>query len=181
MFLMSTVIRACAVGAVAALGIVAAVAGQDRPSPAPAGSGMDALLVEVRALRADMNQAASASMRAQLVGMRLQLQEQRITSLARQLADTQERLRGQEDAMAPLAAQLKMFEGPDVDASEKQETEHLLGPIKAQLAQFDKAVQQLRQEENSVSQLLAEEQSRWTRFNALVEELEKAAAVKPVR
>src|SRR6186997_289339 len=61
-------------GIVAALLLAASVSGQGRQPATPT----DELLTEVRALRADINNAAKSEMRAQLLGMRLQLQEQRI-------------------------------------------------------------------------------------------------------
>lgn len=173
---MSGPTRLLAAAVLAAGGLGAAASVQARQTaPAPAAS-MEQLLAEARGLRAEIRDAAASSLRAQLVGMRLQLQEQRITTLSRQLSDIQEKLRSQEGAMVPLTAALKMFKEDD---DNKEELEMITAPLKAQLAQLEKAVQQLKQEEVGASQLLAEEQSRWTRFNALVEELEKSAAARP--
>src|SRR5687768_3086933 len=97
--------RVAIVGSVVLLLAAAAVSGQGRQPATPA----DELLAEVRALRADVNNAARAGMRAQLLGMRLQLQEQRIGVVSRQLTEVQERLRANSQAQATLAAQLKMF------------------------------------------------------------------------
>jgi hypothetical protein len=168
---MSGVTRILAAVAIVGSGVVGVVAGQARPA-APAT--MDDLLAEVRALRGEIREAAGSSMRAQLVGMRLQLQEQRITTLSRQLSDTQEKLRDQEADVIRVTSALKMFARDD--DTKPEEMNMVTGPLRAQLAQLEKAVQQLKQDEIDASQLLAEEQSRWTRFNALVEELERAAA-----
>jgi chromosome segregation ATPase len=54
--------------------------------------GQDALLAEVRALRAELHEAANASIRAQLYAVGLQLQEQRALAAGRQLADAQREL-----------------------------------------------------------------------------------------
>ena len=171
---MSGALRAFATGAMVVLGLVSGVSGQVKSTPAPSGT-MEDLIVEVRALRTEINQAAAASMRAQLLGIRLQLQEQRINVAARQLGDTQERQRQNEQARATLAAQLKMFD-KDAKPEEKEELEHVFGPLRAQLEQLEKADQQLKTEEMAMSQLLTEEQSRWSLFNAQIEELEKAAS-----
>src|SRR5215510_14034114 len=56
------------------------------------GSGADALLAEVRALRAEVNDATSASVRMQLLIARLQLQEGRVVAVSRQLADARDAL-----------------------------------------------------------------------------------------
>src|SRR6186997_2448185 len=106
--------RIAILGSVAGLLFAAAVSGQGRQPATPA----DELLAEVRGLRADVNNTARAQMRAQLLGMRLQLQEQRIGFVSRQLADVQERLRANQQAHTTLATQMKAFpfnsEEPDV-------------------------------------------------------------------
>ena len=101
--------RIAIVGSIAVLLLAAAVSGQGRQPATPA----DELLAEVRALRAEVNNAARAGMRAQLLGMRLQLQEQRIGVVSRQLAEVQERLRANGQTQTTLAAQLKMFPWAD--------------------------------------------------------------------
>ena len=96
--------RIAIAGSVALLLLAAAVSGQGRQPATPA----DELLAEVRALRAEVNNAARAGMRAQLLGMRLQLQEQRIGVVSRQLTEVQERLRANQQAQTALAAQREM-------------------------------------------------------------------------
>jgi hypothetical protein len=168
--------RIAMLGSVAVLLLAAAVSGQGRQPAAPA----DDLLAEVRALRADINNAARSAMRAQLLGMRLQLQEQRIGVVSRQLTEVQEKLRANEQAKTTLAAQLKMF--PWADSAEKTEKDdaegfaQLLAPFKAAMAESERTDQRLKGEEADLQQLLAAEQSRWAAFNAQIEELERAAA-----
>jgi hypothetical protein len=166
--------RIAIVGSVAVLLLAAAVSGQGRQPAPPA----DELLAEVRALRAEVNNAARSGMRAQLLGMRLQLQEQRITALSRQLADVQERLRANGQAQTTLAAQLKMF--PFADAAQQEDAGELFGqilaPFKGHQAELERADQRLKSEEADLQRLLAAEQSRWAAFNAQIEELERAAA-----
>jgi hypothetical protein len=57
--------------------------------PRVEGSTADALLAEVRALRAEVTQVTSAGIRTQVLVARLQLQEQRVLNAARQLAEAQ--------------------------------------------------------------------------------------------
>ena len=59
-------------------------------------------MTEVRALRADIQQMADASIRAQLLVARLQVQEQRIAGIARQLAETEEQMRALEGVRNPI-------------------------------------------------------------------------------
>ena len=76
-------------GVAAVLGAAGlAAAGQTDRSP----DVLNALLVEVRGLRAAMEQMASAGPRIELALGRLQLQEQRVNNLLRRHVDVRERL-----------------------------------------------------------------------------------------
>ena len=167
--------RIAIAGTVAVLLLAAAVSGQGRQPATPA----DELLAEVRALRAEVNNAARAGMRAQLLGMRLQLQEQRIGVVSRQLTEVQEGLRANQQAQASLAAQLKMFAGLGLaDPAKQDEAEGfgpILAPFKGHQAELERTDQRLKSEEADLQRLLAAEQARWTGFNAQIEELERAA------
>src|SRR5687768_2928 len=65
------------------VGVMAVATAQAQREPAST----DDLLTEVRGLRSEINEAAGASIRAQLLVARLQLQEHRITTLAGQLEE----------------------------------------------------------------------------------------------
>jgi chromosome segregation ATPase len=162
---------------------VAAAAGQGGQPPARAATSDEQLLAEVRALRTEIADAANAAMRAQLLAMRLQLQEQRIGVIVRQLSDVQERIRTSDRAKDALATQMKMFEGMAKEESqEKNEELHpVIEPLRAQLAVLETSDQSLKAEEANISTMLAQEQARWSSFNAQVEELERAAIRKPPR
>jgi chromosome segregation ATPase len=167
---------AVAIGVVMVAGVLA----QSGQNVAPAGS-MREILDELRGLRADLAQAHRASQRVQLLGMRLQLQEQRISFVGRHLTDVQERLRANERAKDPLVAGLKMFEGKSNDETDKDELAHIIGPVKSQIAALEKTDRELRADEAEASRMLAEEQARWTNLNAQIEELERSLAAKAVR
>jgi hypothetical protein len=164
----------------AALGLGAAVSGQ-AAQPAPARTQMDELLAEVRAIRADLDRAAATSLRGQLLGMRLQLQEQRISTIARQLSDVQQRLRDNAQTRASMLGPLKMFAGmKEPGQPEKPDEANMmkmfLGPLKEQLAALDKSDAELKAEESMLTGQLHDEQNRWTAFNAQIEEMERASA-----
>jgi hypothetical protein len=177
--------RIVIVGSVAVLLLGAAVSGQGRPAGHSSRDGQpatpaDELLTEVRALRAEVNNAARASMRAQLLGMRLQLQEQRIGLVSRQLTEVQERLRANQQAQTALGSQLKMFSGMGLaDPAKADEAAegfaHILAPFKGHQAELEQTDQRLKSEEADLQRILAAEQARWTAFNAQIEELERAA------
>ena len=174
--------RACVAGALI-LGCVAVVSGQGR-QPAPAGTSEEQLLAEIRGLRAEIAEIANAAMRAQLLAMRLQLQEQRIGVIVRQLSDVQERIRSNDRAKDALAAQLKMFEEMTTtkESQEKaEEFKHFVEPLRQQLGILEKSDLSLKAEEANISSMLASEQARWSTFNGQVEELERAAIQKPPR
>ena len=175
--------RAIAFGGVLVLAVAAVVSGQAGQPATPARSQMDELLVEVRAIRADLDRAAAASLHGQLLGMRLQLQEQRIAALSRQLSDVQERLRSNQQARTSLATALSMFGGnkEQPSADERQAMNMIFGPMKQQVAALDKADADLKVEESALIGQLQEEQNRWTAFNGQVEELERASAGRNIR
>ena len=168
--------RIALLGSVAVLLLAAAVSGQGRQPAAPA----DELLAEVRALRAEINSASRAALRAQLLGMRLQLQEQRIGVVSRQLTEVQERLRANAQAQTALAAQLKAFPFMNPDQQdEAKEIGQIFAPLQEHLAELERTDQRLKNEDADLQRLLAVEQARWTGFNAQIEELERAAAGAP--
>jgi hypothetical protein len=170
--------RAVIAGGLLALGVAVVVSGQAGPLPAPGRTPMDELLIEVRAIRADLDRAAAVSLRGQLLGMRLQLQEQRLAAISRQLSDVQERLRANQGARTSLAGTLSMFAGNKDQASpeERQQMNMMFAPLKQQLAALDKADVDLKAEESALIGQLHEEQNRWTAFNGQVEELERSSA-----
>lgn len=174
----SRVSRAFLCGGFLLVAVVAVVSGQAGQSAPPARTQMDELLAEVRAIRADLDRASAASLRGQLLGMRLQLQEQRITALARQLSEVQERLRTSAQTRVTLLSALKMFGGQREEASadEKKAMELAFGPVKQQLAGLDASDAELRQEEATLMAQLQQEQNRWAEFNGQVEELERASS-----
>jgi len=176
-------LRMLLLGGLLAGGLAAAVSGQAGPPAAPARTQMDELLTEVRAIRADLDRASAASLRGQLLGMRLQLQEQRITTLSRQLSDVQQRLRANQQARLSLSSSLAMFGGQkdEPSSAERKQMDFIFAPLKDQLALLDKADADLKQEESALLAQLQQEQNRWTTFNGQIEELERAASGKAIR
>src|SRR6185503_3038870 len=92
----------------AAIGLTSIGASRAASSQPASASSADALLAEVRAIRADLNNVAGSSIRTQLLVARLQLQEQRINTVARQLSDVQAQLLG--TSLAPMTARLRQLE-----------------------------------------------------------------------
>jgi hypothetical protein len=153
-------------------GVTSAQSGSAAAVPA---SSSDALLAEIRALRADLNQRLDASIRAQLLVARLQVQEQRITTLSRQLAEVQQQLQSNQQARAPLEAQLKTFEAAHANstAADKPGADFFIGTLRSQVEAMTKNDEELKRQQLYLSGVIADEQSRWTAFNARLEELEQ--------
>ena len=148
----------------------ALLAGQ-APAPAPRPASMDDVVAEVRALRVEMKQSAEASLRAQLLVARLQVEEQRIAGLARQLSETEQQIRGLESARNPwLEQMLKDF---DKNPPEPGQPDMMAG-VRAQFEKIQNGDPVLNERQASLSRQLADEQARWMAFNAQLEALEKA-------
>jgi hypothetical protein len=127
-------------------------------------------VAEVRALRAEMKQTADASLRAQLLVARLQVEEQRIAGLARQLSETEQQMRALEGARNPMLEQMiKQFDQEPREAGEPD----MFAGIRAQLEKIQNGDPVLNERQASLSRQLADEQARWVAFNAQLEALEK--------
>jgi chromosome segregation ATPase len=149
-----------------------------RQSGTPQEDVLPALLVEVRGLRAAMEQMASAGPRVQLALGRVQLQEQRVNNLMRRAEEArshlgeaqrayeqaQQRLRGIQDAIRDPNPQ-----GPGVAELQgaQRETEREVGRLAAE-------IQRLTADSATIDADLATEQGRWIDLNQRMEALEQS-------
>jgi hypothetical protein len=140
-------------------------------APAPRTATMDDVVAEIRALRADIQRMAEASVRAQLLVARLQVQEQRLSGLARELAQTDEQLRGMEAARNPFTEM--MLKELDAQPAKEPAEADFAAAFKAQLERIQNGDPALKERQASLKQLIAEEQARWAVFNAQLEALER--------
>jgi predicted nucleic acid-binding Zn-ribbon protein len=159
--------------AVIGAGVIALAAGI-------AGQGVtsnDPLLAEVRALRAELNQAAGASIRTQLLVARLTLQEQRINTVAKQLADVQLQRAGNEGGLAQMSARIAQLEEANrnnaTTAETRQQFDKEIMGLKAPMSQMRQRSQELSAQEATLSGQLGSEQSRWMDFNSRLDEIER--------
>lgn len=135
---------------------------------------MDDLISEVRALRAEIQLMADTSIRAQLLVARLQVQEERIAGIARQLAETEEQIRALDGARNPFLTH--MMKSLEQEPAEPGAAEMFAG-MKAQLDKIENGDPVLKQRRADLSRVLSEEQARWAAFNTQLEELERLTAV----
>lgn len=143
---------------------------------------LPALLIEVRGLRAAMEQMASAGPRVQLALGRLQLQEQRVNTLLRRIESVQTELAGALQASDHSRQEFTKFENALKSArlgpEEREHVENTLPELKSAHARALANVQRLQVEESGLTQELAAEQGRWTEINRQMEELERALTRK---
>ena len=163
--------------AVVAIGGMAIVAAQSASNAAG-----DPLLQEVRALRADVNHAASTGIRAQLLIARLQSQEQRINVLSGQLTDLRRQLTTQRSGRADMASQLNQCEqtlaAPAVANDHLASLQNECRALARTIRQADQEQQQLEAQETEVVNQLATEQSRWVDFNSRLAEIERQLTIR---
>ena len=168
-----------AVIVVGVIALVAGTAGQTTSSNDPL------LLAEVRALRADLAQAAGTSIRTQLLVARLQLQEQRITSVAKQLEETRVQLASMPGGVLQIEQELQQLDeqsrDPNAPAERRRDIERAVPETKARLADMQRQIAALTDRESTLAATLAGEQSRWVDFNSRLDEIERELAQRAVR
>jgi chromosome segregation ATPase len=161
------------VTAVALVGVAYAQAGRSSGA-----DGMDQLLSEVRALRAELKQASAASMRMQLLVARLSLQEQRIAALSRQSTDLQEQLATATQERSSTAEQLsrmtQALQGAVVPTEQQRDMEIEIASFKGRLAEQEQRELRLQTQFDQLSRTIFSEQSRWTEFNQRLDDLERS-------
>jgi hypothetical protein len=124
-----------------AIGFTAFASAQMRQGQAS----LDDVLVELRGIRADLAETSSASVRAQLLMARLQLQQQRIFGLARQMGDLQNQA-----VMLRQRAQ-----GAD-------------------FAQIQQQMQEIANQEAELNHQISMEQGRWSEYSDRLDTLERS-------
>ena len=135
----------------------------------------DPLLAEVRALRAELNQAAGTSIRTQLLVARLSLQEQRINVISKQLADVQMQRSVNDGGLAQMSSQQKQIEDRlrgQMASEIRQAFESEVVAMKGPMNQMRQRSQELQSQESALSGQLAGEQSRWIDFNSRLDQIE---------
>ena len=174
-------------GWLAVVVIAAAVVNLSGQSPQPARQEdvLGALLVEVKGLRAAMEQMASAGPRVQLFASRLQLQETRINNMIRRLDTVRDRLAEAQAEVTRLQGEEKQLEaafGEQKTATTAEAREEvnmltmMMSGMKAKIATAQGNVTRAMAEEAQIVADLATEQARWVAINQQLDELERALA-----
>jgi hypothetical protein len=172
---------AFALSAILVVGAAGSAGGQQRTPAATAPATMEDVLNELRALRTELRESSAASLRAQLLVARLQLQEQRINTVWRQLAEVQDKIEANDKGRTAPEQIFKLM-GLEAGAEPPKEMAPMLEMFKNQMAASEKTDADLKLRQAELMQLMTQEQSRWTAFNAQLEALEKAlTAIAPRR
>jgi DNA repair exonuclease SbcCD ATPase subunit len=146
-----------------------------------------ALLVEVKGLRAAMEEMASTSARSQLLVGRLQLQEGRITSMTRRLDTVRDALAAARHELDEAQNQLTSLQTPQTPGAEKEQGLAALiksfGFVKVEDVQREvvtrqETVNRLASEEQQLVQQITAEQARWVDINQRLDELERSLVKK---
>jgi chromosome segregation ATPase len=155
----------------AALALAGVASGQARRPDAT----LDELVVEVQALRAEMNQAAAASIKTQLLVGRLQMEDQRIFGVVRELETVQNELASSAQGRADGASRLKALEDALISTSgaAREDVERELSALRGASDQADRRLQALKRRESGLAKELQDEQARWTEINARLENVEQ--------
>jgi hypothetical protein len=172
--------QAVALIAILVVAVAGGVTARQRPAPSSAAT-LDDLLAELRAFRSELRDSSATSMRAQLLLARLQLQEQRVNTIWRQLSEVEDKLQvTQKEGAAP--EQILKLMGAEPGTDPPAQMAPIIEMFKTQMAAAEKANMDLKLRQAELMQLMTNEQSRWTTLNAEIEALEKAlTAVRPQR
>lgn len=140
------------------------------------GSAQDALIAEVRALRAEINQVAGAGIRMQLLVARLQLQEQRVFTVARQLTDAQNALAASRARLAGEQARVRQLEEAASRASgqSRMTFEQAILEAAPQIEQQQRQELGLKARETELLRSVNDAQARWMDFNNRLDALEQS-------
>jgi hypothetical protein len=142
---------------------------------------LDDVLNELRALRTELKESSAASLRAQLLVARLQLQEQRINTVWRQLSELDTKLQENEKGRMAPEQVLKLM-GVEPGAEPPKEMGPIVEMFRNQMDASAKTDSELKLRQAELMQLMTQEQSRWSTFNGQLEALEKAVtAIAPRR
>jgi hypothetical protein len=128
------------------------------------------VLLEIQGMRAEINRAASTSMRAQVVTASLLLHEARLGTAVQQLSDVRRQLAESRLRLAPSTDQIRPA----------QETNsQILAPLRYTLQEEERRTRELREEEAALTRVVEAEELRWTEFRSRLDDLEQALARAP--
>ena len=168
-----------AMAVVLAVTCVAVLAAQVSTKPTIDAS-MSMLVSEVHELRLAVERSGMIAAQAQVLLGRVQLQENRLATLGRNVVEARGRLRDAETSQFGLEQTLRQAVAAASSARTPEErqalTEDRIPGLKAQIRRAQQLTERFRAEDAAAAAALAEEQSRWSDFNGRLESLERSLA-----
>jgi hypothetical protein len=152
--------RYLVVALVSALGVGVA-SGQVQRSPAT----LDHLLAEIQGMRGDVNRAANASLRMQLLVARMTAQEIRMMTAGQQLESIRQQLAESRIRLAPSTEQIR----PALETNSQ-----ILAPLRHTVQEEQRRTSELQRQEAALWRLIEAEQGRLGEFNSRLDDLERA-------
>lgn len=146
-----------------------------QPERAPA-EDIKALVAEVRALRLAVERTSAHNGQAQLLLGRVQLQENRLATLGRQLLEARTRVLDAQSAQAETEQQLRHLSdrsATNADPDERRAVDDQLTHLKHEITRRQARTTQLQGDETAAQHALTTEQQRWADFNDRLEALER--------
>ena len=143
---------------------------------APLDVAQDPLLAEVRALRTEVHQVTSASIRTQLLIARLNFQDQRVLTAVRQLAETQNALKGVQTKLSGERTRFRQLEDSAARATGQGRSAFQQAILESgtQIEQQQGQELQLQMREKDLLRTVSDEQARWADFNDRLDALERS-------
>ena len=150
---------------------------------------LDDLLSEIKGLRADMAQSSGATIKTQLLVARLQVEEQRMNGIAKQIVDVQTQLAAVRQSVAAAESDVKrtgdIVSGPTPSSIPEAMKKDFAAQFAAQLADMKSRLeiqqrreQELAAQEGALTNQFASEQARWSDFNDRLDALERSLSVR---
>src|SRR5262245_23347284 len=163
------IVMVCAVG-------IGSILSAQAPRTSVYESGQDALLAEVRALRAELHEAANASIRAQLYAVGFQLQEQRAFAAARQLADIQRELADVQQEIEGEQARVRHLQASLLRAPVTEQTaiRQTILTAEAHIEDRQRRALLIESGEAELQAVVRDARARWEDFTAKLSALEQS-------
>ena len=139
--------------------------------------GMQALVVEVRQLRKDLQASNAYALKAQLLLYRLQVQEATVARASQYLNDERSKLAQTQEHRRAIAATLKRTEefadNSDASPADRKEVQREVSRLKAELENLAGEEQQRQTAEMEANEQLRAEQAKLSGLEERVDRLEK--------
>lgn len=145
--------------------------------------GMQALVVEVRQLRKDLQTTNGYALNAQILLYRLQVQEATVARVSQNLNDLHSGIAVMQERQRNLMATIKLFEKvvdeAETSPTDRKEAEGEISRVKAELESVTAEEQRRQTAKMETDEQLRTEQAKLSALEDRVEQLEKALGGNP--